>query len=85
MNSHNITSYGKRLLPHIVDERAKAGYERPYAMYPISEPQSSTPSHTINTYPLDIPRPSTATSRDASNKFQSISYARLSNAVNRVC
>jgi hypothetical protein len=34
--SHDITSYGKRLLPHIVDERARSGYERPYAMFPRS-------------------------------------------------
>jgi acyl-coenzyme A synthetase/AMP-(fatty) acid ligase len=33
-NSHNIMSYGERLPPHIVDARAKSGYERPYAMYP---------------------------------------------------
>jgi hypothetical protein len=32
--SHDITSIGRRLLPHIIDERAKAGYKRPYALYP---------------------------------------------------
>jgi acyl-coenzyme A synthetase/AMP-(fatty) acid ligase len=56
---HDVTTYGKRLLPHIVDQRAKSGYERPYAMYPVS--------------------------RDPSEGFQNISYARLSNAVNRAC
>jgi acyl-coenzyme A synthetase/AMP-(fatty) acid ligase len=30
----DITSYGKRLFPHIIDARAKSGYERPYALYP---------------------------------------------------
>jgi acyl-coenzyme A synthetase/AMP-(fatty) acid ligase len=30
----DITTYGKRLLPHIVDARAKSGYARPYALYP---------------------------------------------------
>jgi hypothetical protein len=31
---YDITSIGRRLLPHIIDERAKTGYERPYALYP---------------------------------------------------
>ena|SRR6187402_459940 len=55
--SHDIETYGKRLLPHIIDERGKAGYTRPYAMYPKS--------------------------KDPSDGFKSISYARLANAVNR--
>jgi acyl-coenzyme A synthetase/AMP-(fatty) acid ligase len=33
MESPNLETYGKRLLPHIVDARAKAGYSQPFAMY----------------------------------------------------
>lgn len=55
----DIHNYGKRLLPYIVDERARVGYERPYAIYPIS--------------------------RDPMEGLRSVSYARLSNAVNRAC
>ncbi|KAF4632064.1 hypothetical protein G7Y89_g6066 [Cudoniella acicularis] len=58
-SAYDISSFCKRLLPHIVDERARAGYSQPYALYPIS--------------------------RDPSKGFQSISYSRLANAVNRVC
>lgn len=35
--NHDITTFGKRLLPHIVDERARTGYERPFALYPRSK------------------------------------------------
>ncbi|TVY80570.1 Non-canonical non-ribosomal peptide synthetase FUB8 [Lachnellula suecica] len=35
-SSYDSTTYGKRLLPHIVDGRARSGYPRPYAMYPLS-------------------------------------------------
>jgi hypothetical protein len=35
--SYDITSIGRRLLPHIIDERAKNGYERPYALYPLTK------------------------------------------------
>ncbi|KAK0105234.1 hypothetical protein ONS95_004375 [Cadophora gregata] len=34
--THDITTYTKRLMPHIIDERAKAGYSRPFALYPKS-------------------------------------------------
>ena len=36
MESPDIETYGKRLLPHIVDVRAKAGYSQAFAMYPKS-------------------------------------------------
>ena len=36
-SEHDITTPGKRLLPYIVDERARAGYERPFALYPRSK------------------------------------------------
>jgi hypothetical protein len=32
--SPDIMSYGRRLLPHIVDARATSGYERPFGLYP---------------------------------------------------
>ena len=32
--SPDIESYGRRLFPHIVDARARSGYERPFALYP---------------------------------------------------
>lgn len=32
--SPDTTTVGKRLLPHIIDARAKSGYQRPYALYP---------------------------------------------------
>lgn len=35
--NHDITTFGKRLLPHIIDERARTGYERPFALYPKSK------------------------------------------------
>jgi acyl-CoA synthetase (AMP-forming)/AMP-acid ligase II len=35
--NYDITAYGKRLLPHIVDERARSGYQRPFALYPHSK------------------------------------------------
>jgi acyl-CoA synthetase (AMP-forming)/AMP-acid ligase II len=34
---YDITTPGKRLLPHIVDERARSGYVRPFALYPRSK------------------------------------------------
>jgi len=39
--THDITTYTKRLLPHIIDERAKAGYTRPFALYPKSTDTSA--------------------------------------------
>lgn len=30
----DVTTFGRRLLPHIIDERARVGYDRPYALYP---------------------------------------------------
>ena len=38
--THDITNFGRRLLPHIVDERARSGYERPYALFPRSRDPS---------------------------------------------
>ena len=35
--NHDVRTFGKRLLPHIVDERARTGYERPFALYPHSK------------------------------------------------
>lgn len=35
MASHpDVTTLGRRLVPHIIDERARIGYEKPYALYP---------------------------------------------------
>ncbi|KAH7390129.1 putative NRPS-like enzyme [Cadophora sp. MPI-SDFR-AT-0126] len=45
--AHDITTYTKRLLPHIIDERAKAGYTRPFALYPKST-DASAGFHSIN-------------------------------------
>ncbi|PVH86351.1 acetyl-CoA synthetase-like protein [Cadophora sp. DSE1049] len=39
--SHDVTTCTKRLLPHIIDERAKAGYTRPFALYPKSTDTSA--------------------------------------------
>ena len=36
-SSYDITTTGKRLLPHIVDERSRTEYERPFALYPRSK------------------------------------------------
>jgi acyl-CoA synthetase (AMP-forming)/AMP-acid ligase II len=36
-SKYDITTYGKRLLPHIIDERAKTGYGRPFALFPRSK------------------------------------------------
>ena len=35
--NHDTTTFGKRLLPHIIDERARMGYERPFALFPRSK------------------------------------------------
>jgi acyl-CoA synthetase (AMP-forming)/AMP-acid ligase II len=35
--NHDITTFGKRLLPHIVDERARNGYKQPFALFPRSK------------------------------------------------
>ena len=32
--SLDIESSGRRLFPHIVDKRARTGYERPFGLYP---------------------------------------------------
>jgi hypothetical protein len=58
-STHGDTSNGERLLPHVIDDKAKSGYSRPFAMYPRS--------------------------RDIDQGFQSISYSRISNAINRAC
>lgn len=55
--TNDTTAYGRRLLPQIIDERAKAGYTLPFAMYPKSS--------------------------DPSAGLHSISYAQITNAVNR--
>lgn len=35
--NYDTTTPTKRLLPHIVDERARTGYDRPFALYPRSK------------------------------------------------
>ncbi|CZS91474.1 related to nonribosomal peptide synthetase MxcG (component of the myxochelin iron transport regulon) [Rhynchosporium graminicola] len=45
--SNDTPRYGKRLLPQIIDERAKSGYSRPFAMYPKST-DSSAGFHSIS-------------------------------------
>jgi acyl-CoA synthetase (AMP-forming)/AMP-acid ligase II len=56
--SQDSERYGERLLPHIIDDRARAGYSQPFALF--------------------------SKSRDASKGFETVSYQRLANAVNRV-
>lgn len=39
--------YGERLYPHIIDERARGGYPRPFAMFPKT-PNPSDGFETVN-------------------------------------
>jgi acyl-CoA synthetase (AMP-forming)/AMP-acid ligase II len=55
----NSERYGERLYPQIIDDRARSGYSRTFALFPKST--------------------------NFSEGFESISYQRLANAVNRVC
>ena len=74
--------YGRRLIPNIVDERARSDPERPVYSIPVSaakgsrEFQDISASGTVYSVPVS--------SEDLSHGFRDISARVYANAVNRV-
>ena len=76
------TVYGKRLIPNIIDERARDDPERPVYSIPISSGNGSRGFQDISTRGAVYSIP--VTSNDVSAGFHDISARLFANAVNRV-